>query len=86
MDLNFPHAALGSGGVAAMFSLKSGYQPDLALANAKQLVINVIVASIRNDLRSGLHVNSRRLEFLEKRVRLGLQGEESDSSSVMLTD
>jgi len=30
MDLNFLRAALGSGGLAAMFILKSRYQPDLA--------------------------------------------------------
>ena len=57
MDLIFSHAALGSGGLAATFILKSRYQPDLALANAKQLVIDVIVAGIRNDLRSESQVD-----------------------------
>ena len=41
-----------------MFIFKSRYQPDLlALTNGKQLVINVIVAGIRNDLRSGSQVD-----------------------------
>lgn len=57
-DVNLPYAALWSGGLAAMFVFKSRYQePDLAFANAKHFVVNVIVAGIRNDLRSGSQVD-----------------------------
>jgi hypothetical protein len=57
MDVNLPYTALGSGGLAAMSVLESRYQPDISLEQAKQLVMDAIVAGIRNDLGSGSQVD-----------------------------
>ena len=57
MDVNLPYTALGSGGLAAMGVLESRYQPNISLADAKQLVMDAIVAGIRNDLGSGSQVD-----------------------------
>jgi hypothetical protein len=55
--VNLPYTALGSGGLAAMSVLESRYQPDISLEQAKQLVMDAIVAGIRNDLGSGSQVD-----------------------------
>ena len=52
------YSALGNGGLAVMCLLESRYQPDLSFANVEQLVIDAIMAGIRNDLGSGLQVES----------------------------
>ena len=58
MDMNLRYLALRNGGLAVMCLLESRYQPDLSFANAKQLVIDAIMAGIRNDLGSGSQVES----------------------------
>jgi 20S proteasome subunit beta 2 len=59
MDVQLPYAALGSGGLAAMSVLESRYSTisGLDLQDAKQLVMDAIVAGIRNDLGSGSQVD-----------------------------
>mmetsp|Transcript_24743 Transcript_24743/g.35511 ORF Transcript_24743/g.35511 Transcript_24743/m.35511 type:complete len:410 (-) Transcript_24743:963-2192(-) len=52
-----PFTALGSGGLAAMGILESGYNPDITLDEAVKLVKAAIAAGISNDLGSGSQID-----------------------------
>ena len=52
-----PFTALGSGGLAAMGVLEAGYNPDMKLDDAIDLVRSAIAAGITNDLGSGSQVD-----------------------------
>ena len=56
MDVNFPYTArhfLESGRLATMCILELRCHTDLSFADAKQLVMDAIVAGIHNDLLGG---------------------------------
>jgi 20S proteasome subunit beta 2 len=52
-----PYAALGSGGLAAMSVLESGFYGDMPLKEAIQLVQKAVKSGINNDLGSGSQVD-----------------------------
>jgi len=52
-----PFASMGSGTLAAMSVLESGWKPDMEEADAKQLVRDAIAAGIFNDMGSGSNVD-----------------------------
>ncbi|EFX81362.1 proteasome subunit beta type-7-like [Daphnia pulex] len=54
---SLPFVAMGSGSLAAMAFLESGWKPDMELAEAKVLMRNAICGGIFNDLMSGSHVD-----------------------------
>lgn len=57
MDVDLPFAALGSGGLAAMSIMECGYNQNLTVSEAKELVQSAIIAGIQNDLGSGSQVD-----------------------------
>ena len=57
MDSNLPFAALGSGGLAAMSVLESGFSNNLSVGDASDLVKRAILSGIKNDLGSGSQVD-----------------------------
>merc|ERR1712071_21420 len=54
---SLPFVAMGSGSLAAMAFLESGWKPDLELEEAKVLMRNAIAGGIFNDLMSGSHAD-----------------------------
>lgn len=52
-----PYVSMGSGSLAAMAVLESGYREDLDEQSALNLVVGAIRAGIFNDLGSGNNVN-----------------------------
>ena len=52
-----PFVAMGSGSLAAMAFLESGWKPNMELSEAKVLMRNAICGGIFNDLMSGSHVD-----------------------------
>lgn len=54
---SLPFAAMGSGCLAAMAILESGYYDNMSLADATSLVTRAIFAGILNDLGSGSFVD-----------------------------
>jgi len=52
-----PYTALGSGGLAAMGVLESGYDADMTLDEGVALVKSAVLAGIKNDLGSGSQVS-----------------------------
>jgi len=52
-----PFTAMGSGSLAAMANLETGFRDDLTIEEGKELVANAIRAGIFNDLGSGGNVD-----------------------------
>ena len=52
-----PFAAMGSGSLAAIATLETGYSEVLKLDDAKELVTRAILAGVLNDLGSGSSVD-----------------------------
>lgn len=52
-----PYVSMGSGSLAAMAVLETGYKDNLSEEEAKELVANAIRAGIFNDLGSGSNVD-----------------------------
>ena len=52
-----PYVTMGSGSLAAMAIFESGYQDDMTLEQAMNLVESAIMAGINNDLGSGSNVD-----------------------------
>ncbi len=52
-----PYAAMGSGSLAAISTLETGYTEKLTMESAKVLVVRSILAGIQNDLGSGSSVD-----------------------------
>lgn len=54
---SLPYAAMGSGSLAAMATLETGYYENMTLVDATNLVTRAILAGILNDLGSGSFVD-----------------------------
>lgn len=52
-----PYAAMGSGSLAAMATLETGYHEEMSLDAAKNLVTRAILSGVMNDLGSGSNVD-----------------------------
>jgi len=58
-----PYVTMGSGSLAALAVMESGWKEDMEEAEARQLVIESIKAGILNDLGSGSNVDVCNIQF-----------------------